>query len=50
MNCLHKNQQIVLTSKIFFISLVVRFRYFHDKKIVEIKNDETCELGIYNGR
>ena len=50
MNRLHKNQQIILTSKIFFTSLVFRFQYFHDKKIVEIKNEETCALGIYNGR
>ena len=32
MNCLHKNQQIILTSKIFFTSFVVRCQYFHDKK------------------
>ena len=50
MNCFHKNQQIILTSKIFFTSSVFRFQHFHDKKNVEIKNEETCELGIYNGR
>ena len=33
-----------------FTSLVTRCRYFHDKKIAERKNDETGELGIYNGR
>ena len=48
MNRLHKNQQIILTSKIFLTGLVFRFKYFQDKKIVEIKNEETCELGIYN--
>ena len=32
MNCLQKNQQIIFTSKIFFISLDVRCQYFHDKK------------------
>ena len=32
MNCLHKNQQIIFTSKIFFTSLDVRCQYFHDKK------------------
>ena len=50
MSCLHRNQQIILTSKIFFTSLAVCCQYFHDKKIVEIKNEETCELGICNGR
>ena len=32
MNCLHKNQQIIFTFKIFFTSLNVRCQYFHDKK------------------
>ena len=32
MNCLHKNQQIIFTSKIFLTSLDVRCQYFHDKK------------------
>ena len=51
MNCLHKNQQIILISKLFFTSLVVRCQYFHDKKkITETKNEETCELGFCNGR
>ena len=32
MNCLHKNQQIIFTSKIFLTSLDVRCQNFHDKK------------------
>ena len=32
MNCLHKNQQIIFTSKIFFTSLDVCCQYFNDKK------------------
>ena len=44
MNCLHKNQQIILTSKIFFTSLVFRFQYFNDKKTVEIKIKKLVNL------
>ena len=44
MNCLHKNQQIILTSKIFFTSLVVRFQYFNDKKTAEIKMKKLVNL------
>ena len=44
MNCLQKNQQIILTSKIFFTSLVFRFQYFNDKKTVEIKIKKLVNL------
>ena len=44
MNCLQKNQQIKLTSKIFFTSLVFRFQYFNDKKTVEIKIKKLVNL------
>ena len=51
MNCLHKNQQIIFTSKIFFTSLDVRCQYFNDKKNNRNeKKQETCELGFFNGR
>ena len=44
MNRLQKNQQIILTSKIFFTSLVFRFQYFNDKKTVEIKIKKLVNL------
>ena len=44
MNCLQKKQQIILTSKIFFTSLVFRFQYFNDKKTVEIKIKKLVNL------
>ena len=41
MNCLHKNQQTLFTSKIYFTSFVVRYQYFHDRKNNRNKKEET---------
>ena len=50
MNCLHKTQQIIFTSKICFTSFVVHCQYFHGRKNNRNKKEETCELGICNDR
>ena len=44
MNCLHKNQQIIFASKIYFTSLVVRCQYFHERKNNRNKNKKIVNL------